>query len=128
MYIKGKINVEAGNGSLFILSDGTTSNRIRITSDDIQCTTAGSSNLISNVFTADSEGYDDVNFAVRWNGTNAKVYLDGTAAAAGTVAFTAGAALTQFELNGKNDTSWIKEVLFYTTALSDADMITLTTP
>ena len=128
MYIKGKINVEAGNGSLFILSDGTTSNRIRITSDDIQCTTAGSSNLISNVFTADSEGYDDVNFAVRWNGTNAKVYVDGTAAAAGTVAFTAGAALTQFELNGKNDTSWIKEVLFYTTALSDADMITLTTP
>ena len=128
MYIKGKINVEAGNANVFILSDGTTNNRIRITQDDIQCTTAGSNNVITNVFTADSEGYDDVNFAVRWNGTNAKVYLDGTAAAAGTVVFTAGAALTQFELNGKNDTSWIKEVLFYTTALSDADMITLTTP
>ena len=128
MYIKGKINVEAGNASLFILSDGTTNNRIRLTQNLIQCTTAGSNANITGVFTADSDGYDDVNFAVRWNGTNAKVYLDGTAAAAGTAAFTAGAALTEFELNGKNDTSWIKEVLFYTTALSDADMITLTTP
>ena len=79
MYIKGKINVDAGNANLFILSDGTTNNRIRLTQNLIQCTTAGSNANITGVFTADADGYDDVNFAVRWNGTNAKVYLDGTA-------------------------------------------------
>ena len=67
MYIKGKINVETGNGNLFILSDGTANNRIRITKNQIQCTTSGSNAVINNVFTADADGYDDVNFAVRWN-------------------------------------------------------------
>lgn len=126
LFIKGKLNVEAGNINLFQLWDGTSSNRIRISSDNVQAVTGGVSQLVSNVFTADADGYDDCLFAVRWNGTNVRCYVDGSAI--GNANFTAGASMTQLQLLGRNTTSWIKELIFYNTALSDADMVTLTTP
>ena len=126
LFIKGKLNVEAGNVNLFQIWDGTSSNRIRITSDDVQAVTGGVSQLVSNVFTADADGYDDCLFAVRWNGTNIRCYVNGSAI--GNANFTAGASMTQLQLLGRNTTSWIKELIFYNTALSNADMVTLTTP
>ena len=126
LYIKGKFNVETGNISMFELSDGTSANRIRITSDDIQVVDTGLPAVINSCFVADADGYDDVLFAVRWNGTKAKVYVDGVAI--GDTNFTAGASLTQFNLLGKNVTSWFKEIIFYNSALDNADMVTITTP
>jgi hypothetical protein len=126
LYIKGKFNVETGNISMFELSDGTSANRIRITGDDIQVVDTGVAAVINSCFVADADGYDDVLFAVRWNGTKAKVYVDGVAI--GDANFTKGASLTQFNLLGKNVTSWFKEIIFYNSALDNADMVTITTP
>ena len=125
LFINGKINVASGNVGLFALSDGTTDNVIRITSDDIQAVTATVSQVVTSCFTADAEGYDDVKVAIRWNGTNVRVYVDGSAI--GNANFTAGAAMTNFNIIGRNTTSWIREVIFYDSALGDTDMATITT-
>ena len=125
LFINGKINVASGNVGLFALSDGTTDNVIRITSDDIQAVTATISQVVNSCFTADAEGYDDVKVAIRWNGTNVRVYVDGSAI--GNANFTAGAAMTNFNIIGRNTTSWIREVIFYDSALGDTDMATITT-
>jgi hypothetical protein len=123
--INGKINAEAGNINLFRLSDGTVNNRITVLNVAIQATTGGIAATVANSLTADADGYFDGKIAIRWNGTNVRVYRDGSAI--GNANFTAGASLTDFELNGKNDTSWIREVIFYDSALGDTDMATITT-
>lgn len=123
--INGKINAEAGNINLFRLSDGTVNNRITVLNVAIQATTGGIAATVANSLTTDADGYFDGKIAIRWNGTNVRVYRDGSAI--GNANFTAGASLTDFELNGKNDTSWIREVIFYDSALGDTDMATITT-
>jgi hypothetical protein len=124
--LKAKLNVESGNINLWQLWDGVGTDRIRITSNDIQVKDSTNNANISNVYTADADGYDESIVAVRWNGTNARAYKNGTAI--GNSNFTGGAGLTQLYMEGKNDTSWYKEILFYNTALDDADMATVTTP
>ena len=123
--INGKINAEAGNINLFRLSDGTVNNRVTVLNVAIQATTGGIPATVANSLTTDADGYFDGKIAIRWNGTNVRVYRDGSAI--GNANFTAGASLTDFELNGKNDTSWIREVIFYDSALGDTDMATITT-
>jgi len=123
--INGKINAEAGNINLFRLSDGTVNNRITVLNVAIQAITGGVATNVANSLTTDADGYFDGKIAIRWNGTNVRVYRDGSAI--GNANFTAGASLTSFELNGKNDTSWIREVIFYDSALGDTDMATITT-
>ena len=124
LYIEGKFNVESGNIDLFYLSDGTTTNIIRINSDDIQAISAGSSALVSNAFTADADGNWEGKVCITWNGTSISVHTDGSTI--GTASFTAGASMTQFKLLGKNAPAWFDEIIMYTTALSatDANLIT----
>jgi len=123
--INGKINAESGNINLFRLSDGTVNNRITINTTSVVAATGGVAQTVAASITADADGYFDGKLAIRWNGTNVRVYRDGSAI--GNANFTAGASLTDFELNGKNDTSWIREVIFYDSALGDTDMATITT-
>lgn len=124
MVIDGKINGESGNANLFRINDGTVSNQIRILTAGIQAATGGVTDTVAGIFTTDAEGYFDGVIGIRWNGTNIRVYVDGTAI--GNANFTAGASLTTFELNGKNTTSWIRQVRFYNSALSDPNMVTAT--
>ena len=124
LYIEGKFNVESGNINLFSLSDGTTTNNIRITSDDIQAISASSSALVSNAFTADADGNWEGKVCITWNGTLISVHTDG--ATIGTAAFTAGASMTQFDLLGKNAPAWFDEIIMYTTALSATDANSIT--
>lgn len=123
--INGKISAVSGNINLFRLSDGTTSNRITINSTSVVAATGGVAQTVAASITADADGYFDGKLAIRWNGTNVRVYRDGSAI--GNANFTAGASLTDFELNGKNTTSWIREVIFYDSDLGDTDMATITT-
>ena len=125
IYIEGKFNVEAGNINLFSLSDGTTANNIRITSDDIQAISASSSALVSNAFTADADGNWDGKVCITWNGSLISVHTDGSTI--GTASFTAGASLSQFDLLGKNAPAWFDEIIFYDSAISATDANTLTT-
>ena len=124
LLIDGKFNAESGNINLFRLSDGTVSNRITVNTLSIVAATGGVAQTVANAITADADGYFNGKIAIRWNGTNVRVYRDGSAI--GNANFTAGASLTDFELNGKNDTSWIREVVFYDSDLSDANMATIT--
>jgi hypothetical protein len=124
VYIEGKFNVEAGNINLFSLSDGTTNNNIRITSDDIQAISATSSALVSNVFTADADGNWEGKVCITWDGVLISVHTGG--ATIGTASFTAGASLSQFDLLGKNAPAWFDEIIFYPTALSATDANSIT--
>lgn len=123
--INGKIMAVSGNINLFRLSDGTISNRITVNNKAIVAATGGVAQTVAASITEDADGYFDGKIAIRWNGTNIRVYTDGVAI--GNANFTAGASLTNFELNGAVDTSWIREVIFYDSDLGDTDMATITT-
>jgi hypothetical protein len=123
--INGKISAVTGNINQIRLSDGTTNNRITINTTSVVAATGGVAQTVTNAITADADGYFDGKVAIRWNGTNVRVYRDGSAI--GNANFTAGASLTSFELNGRVETSWIREVIFYDSALGDTDMATITT-
>ena len=123
--INGKISAVTGNINQIRLSDGTTSNRITINTTSVVAATGGVAQTVTNAITADAGGYFDGKVAIRWNGSNVRVYRDGSAI--GNANFTAGASLTSFELNGRVETSWIREVIFYDSDLGDTDMATITT-
>jgi hypothetical protein len=116
---------DAGHTGIYIADDSSATNSFRFR-------TFGGGlrvSIVKSIATVESTLYttttDTVKFAIKWNGSTADVFVNGTKVVSGTI-FTTTAL--QFLMGNANDAPrFIQAMALYPSPLSDTDCTTLTT-
>jgi|TARA_R110000744_G_scaffold82263_1_gene161578 hypothetical protein len=134
LYFEGSALSNGGSNRIISLSDGTNDNlvyiRIDSTASRFRCFARGGAGSYTSALKSGISQTDNNKIAVSWDNTNLKMYINGSLAASSSinnlpvgldrVSFTSPTGGDTFE--GK-----VKDLRTYNTALTDAELLTLTT-
>jgi len=134
LYFEGTALSNGGSNRIISLSDGTNDNlvyiRIDSTASRLRCFARGGAGSYTSALKSGISQTDNNKIAVSWDNTNLKMYINGSLAASSSinnlpvgldrVSFTSPTGGDTFE--GK-----VKDLRTYNTALTDAELLTLTT-